>query len=57
MAKAPRVSNIEPEAMYRVKLSRVVVRNGHVMRPRDDVVVKGKVIAELGDAVVAIERA
>lgn len=56
MAKAPRSTTIDPEAQYRVKLSRPVRDGLLILRPRDDVVVKGKRIEALGDAVASFEK-
>lgn len=46
---------VEPEEQYRVKLTRNVTHGGVILRPRDDLIVKGKVVAALGDAVDKIE--
>jgi hypothetical protein len=51
---APKAPDIDPEANYRVTLTRAVRvgKNGDtVLSPAKDNVVKGKVIATLGDAV------
>lgn len=47
---------IEPEETYAVTLNRAVPFRKRVLRPQDDVRVKGKIIAELGDAVDSYEK-
>lgn len=49
---------IDPEAFYRVRLKKPVPRpNGRVLKPLSEHVMKGSVIAELGDAVASYEKA
>lgn len=57
MAKAAKPS-IKPEEQYRITLNRAVtLPNGTILRPRDhDVVVKGKVLSSIGDAVESFEQ-
>lgn len=61
MAKKPQggggSASIEPEANYRVRLRKPVERpNGRILKPRNDLVVKGKALAEFIDAVADYER-
>lgn len=58
MAKAKGASEIDPEAQYRVTLNRVVKRGSIVLRPRaeTDIILKGRVVAELGDAVETYDQ-
>jgi hypothetical protein len=57
MAKAPKStsssSSSEPEPLYEIKVSRVVTALGLTFRPMHSYVVKGKVLAVLGDAVAS----
>lgn len=48
--------DLDPEAEYRVKLARAVPFGAMVLRPRDPVRLKGRIVAELGDAVASYER-
>lgn len=50
------VAAIEPEAIYKVTLARAVPYGRMMLRPQDDVRLKGKVITGLGDAVVSYEK-
>ncbi|MBI1649880.1 hypothetical protein [Hyphomicrobium sulfonivorans] len=56
MAKAPRAQAIDPEAQYRIKLNRVVQIGTTVLKPKDDNIVKGKRLAELGEAVTSYQK-
>ncbi len=44
-------SPIDPEAIYHVKLTRAVPFGRMMLRPQDDVRLKGKAIVALGDVV------
>ena len=48
--------NFEPEGQYRVRLKRAVPFGGIVLRPNQDVVLKGKVAAELVADIVSAEK-
>lgn len=51
MAKAPKPA-IDPEALFDVRVNKVIKAAGQTFRPSGSYTVKGKVLAELGDAVV-----
>jgi len=56
-AKTSDAPAVDPEGVYRVALLRsVTLKNGQTIRPKDDLTVKGKVIADLGDAVKSFEQ-
>jgi hypothetical protein len=54
-AAAP-LPGFDAEATYRIKLKRVVKRGGAILRPIDELIVKGKVAAEIVDAIETAER-
>jgi len=49
-------SAIEAEATYKVTLTRAVPYGRMMLRPQDDVRLKGKVVTALGDAVASYEK-
>ncbi|BBF92353.1 hypothetical protein [Blastochloris tepida] len=53
---ATAAADLDPEAEYRVKLARAVPFGALVLRPRDPVRLKGRIVAELGDAVASYEK-
>lgn len=55
MAKKPSAS-VDPDAQYRVVLTRTVKVGSAVLRPRNENIVKGKLIETLGDAVESYEK-
>lgn len=55
---AGKAAAIDPDAQYRVTLAKPVRYAGQLLRPRNDLVLKGKVLAAIdGDAVTAYEPA
>jgi hypothetical protein len=46
---------IDPETVYQVTLTRPVPYHGRVLRPRDDIRMKGAMIIALGDAIASAE--
>lgn len=50
-------ADIDPEAEYRVTLTRSFKRDGVMLSPRDKVRVKGKVLLEIADNVSHAEKA
>lgn len=63
MARTPKAQqapqalpNFEPDVQYRIKLKRAIKRGGALLRPFDDIVVKGKVASEFVDAIETAER-
>ena len=55
-AETPAVATLDPDAIYRVQLARAVPYGRMILRPQDEVKLKGKVIADLGDAVASYEK-
>lgn len=56
MAKTTTTPEIDPEGQYRVMLVRAVEFRGRTLKPRNENIVKGKYISELGDAVSGYEK-
>lgn len=48
---------IEPDKQYRVKMARVVKSGGVILRPRDEVILKGRVLDKVKADVASFEEA
>ncbi len=55
-AETPAFAAIEPDAIYKVQLARAVPFGRMILRPQDEVKLKGKVVVDLGDAVTSYEK-